>query len=237
MDEGEFDVEEDIAKGPKVVHHIPPTPAQVPASPQTPPTIAIPLPEPTALHITHTRQPAGYYRALNEGQHASSATTATPDDVEHSSIHWALAAVEVEPTLHEALSGPDGPEWQAAVDYEINQLEKLKAWKIITPPHYANIIPCHFVLATKRGPDGKKLKLRAQLVTNGQHQKHGIDYVETFAPMTNMTTICAVMSIATHCDWEIHQIDVKSAYLNAQLHDDIYMCTPPGYGLMRKNGE
>jgi hypothetical protein len=127
MDEGEFDVEEHISKGPKVGHHIPPTPAQVPAPLQTPPTISAPLPEPTALRITCTRQPAGYYRTLNEGQHTSSATTATPDDKEHSSIHWALTAAEAEPTLREALSGPNGPEWQAAVDYKINQLEKLKA--------------------------------------------------------------------------------------------------------------
>jgi hypothetical protein len=128
-----------------------------------------------------------------------------------------------------ALSGPDGPEWQAVINYEINQLEKLKVWKIITPPCNANIIPCHFVIATKRRPNGEKLKLRARLVANGQCQKHSIDYAEMFAPMTNMTTIHAVMSIAMHRDWEIHQIDVKSAYLNAQLHDDIYMHAPPGY--------
>jgi hypothetical protein len=60
--------------------------------------------------------------------------------------------------------------------------------------------------ATKRRPDGEKLKLRARLVANGQCQKHGIDYAEMFAPTTNMTTIHAVMSIAAHRDWEIHQI-------------------------------
>jgi hypothetical protein len=54
---------------------------------------------------------------------------------------------------------PDGLEWQEAVDYEINQLEKLRAWKVITPLSNANIIQCHFVLATKCGPDGEKLKL------------------------------------------------------------------------------
>jgi hypothetical protein len=164
---------------------------------------------------------------LNEGQQASSAINS--EDVEHDSIHWALAAVDAEPTLREALSGPDGAEWQEAVDYEISQLEKLRAWEVVTPPRHANIIPCHFVLATKRGPDGEKLKLRARLVANGQRQKEGLDYSETFAPTTNMTTIRAVLSIAAHRDWEIHQIDVKSAYLNAELHDDIYMRAPPGY--------
>src|SRR5882762_5320527 len=144
-------------------------------------------------------------------------------------LHFALAATQAKPTLKEVLSGPDVQEWQAAIDYEIGQLEKLGAWEIVDPPRGSNIIPCHFVLATKRGPDGEKLKLRARLVANGQRQKEGIDYSETFAPTTNMSTIRTVLAIAAHRDWEIHQIDVKSAYLNAELHDDIYMRAPPGY--------
>jgi hypothetical protein len=114
---------------------------------------------PETPHITRTHQRPGYYRKLNDGEYTSSATTLTSKNVEHSSNHWALAAAEAEPTLCEALSGPDGPEWQEAGDYEISQLEKLRAWKVITPPSNANIIPCHFVLAMKHRPDGEKLKL------------------------------------------------------------------------------
>jgi hypothetical protein len=175
------------------------------------------------------RPPAGYYRALNEGERATSVATDASVDEDPDQVHWALATAEPEPTLKEALSGPDGEEWQAAIDYEIGQLEKLSAWKIVSHPPRANIIPCHFVLATKRGPDGEKLKLRARLVANGQRQKHGLDYSETFAPTTNMTTIRTVLAIAAHRDWEIHQIDIKSAYLNAELKDTIYMRAPPGY--------
>jgi hypothetical protein len=84
-------------------------------------------------------------------------------------------------------------------------------------------------LATKRGADGEKLKLQAHLVANGQQQQYGLNYSETFAPTTNMTTIHTVLTIAAHCDWEIHQVDIKSAYLNAALKDTIYMRVPPGY--------
>jgi hypothetical protein len=59
----------------------------------------------------------------------------------------------------------------------------------VDPPPHANLIPCHFVLATKRGPNGEKLKLRARLVANGQRQKYGVDYFDTFAPTSNMTSI------------------------------------------------
>jgi len=131
--------------------------------------------------------------------------------------------------LKEALSGPDAAEWQEAIDYEISQLEKLGTWKIVDLPKGANIIPCHFVLATKRGLNGEKLKLHTCLLANGQHQEYGIDYRETFAPTSNMATIRAVLTMAARQNWEIHQIDVKSTYLNATLQDDIYMCPPPGY--------
>jgi hypothetical protein len=231
MDEGEYDATEPVqnANGQNIIQHILKIPEHPSAPPKTPPTNPVPLPKPETPHITRTRQPPGYYRKLNDGEYASSATTLTPKNVEHSSNHWALTAAEAKPTLREALSGPDGLEWQEAVDYEIIQLEKLRAWKVVTPPSNANIIPCHFVLATKRGPDGEKLKLQARLVANGQCQKHGIDYAETFAPTTNMTTIRAVLSIAAHGNWEIYQIDVKSVYLNAELHDNIYMRAAPGY--------
>ena len=77
-----------------------------------------------------------------------------------SDVHWALAAAELEPTLKEALSGPDGLEWQDALEYKIRQLEKLGEWEIVKLPPRVNIIPCHYVLVTKHGPDGEKIKLR-----------------------------------------------------------------------------
>jgi hypothetical protein len=156
----------------------------------------------------------------------------SPDEV-----YWAVATAEAQPTLREALSGPDGAEWQAAVDYEIGQLEKLNPWKIVDYPLYTNIILCHFILATKRGPDGEKLTLQACLVANGQRQKHRLDYSETFVPTTNMTTIRTILAIATHHNWEIHQMDIKSAYLNVELKDTIYMRALPGYLKVQDEGK
>lgn len=152
-----------------------------------------------------------------------------PDDEDIPLTQWALAAAEPEPTLQQALNGPDAIEWKEAIDYEISQLEKLGAWEIVNAPRNANIIPCHYVLATKRGPNGEKLKLRARLVANGQRQQHGLDYSETFAPTSNMSTIRTVLAMAAQQDWEIHQVDIKSAYLHAEIKEDIYMRAPPGY--------
>jgi hypothetical protein len=131
-----------------------------PTTPSTLPKVQQPLPIPTAPRATHIHPPVGYYKALNQGESASIATIPEPDD-DMELTQWALAAAEPEPTLQQALNGPDAIEWQEAVDYEISQLEKLGAWEVVDPPKHANIIPCHYVLVTKRGPDGEKLKLRA----------------------------------------------------------------------------
>jgi hypothetical protein len=81
------------------------------------------------------------------------------------------------------------------------------------------------VLATKRGPDGEKLKFRAHLVANGQHQQYGVNYFDMFTPTANMSTICMVLTMATQKDWEIHQVYIKSVYLYADIQEEIYMRT------------
>jgi len=66
-------------------------------------------------------------------------------------------------------------------------------------------------------------------MANGQHQKHGLDYSETFTPTTNMPTICTILAMAAQKDWDIHQVNIKSAYLHTEIKEDIYMRAPPGY--------
>jgi hypothetical protein len=66
---------------------------------------------------------------------------------------------------------------------------------LTNPPPYANIIPCHFVLATKCRVDREKLKLETHLVANKQQQQYGLNYSETFTPTTNMTTICTILTL------------------------------------------
>jgi hypothetical protein len=67
------------------------------------------------------------------------------------------------------------------------------------------------------------------LVTKGFHQKEGIYYTETFSPVAKMNTIRTIISLATSCQWEIHQMDVKSVFLNGDLHEEIYMQQPPSF--------
>jgi hypothetical protein len=128
-----------------------------PPTPTTPLRSNIPLPPPTAPRINRVCPATGYYRALHKGEGATS--TSIEEIGEENQTHWAAATAEAEPTLKEALNGADRAEWQTAIDYEIGQQEKLGVWQIVDPPPRTNIIPSHFVLVTKRGADGEKLKL------------------------------------------------------------------------------
>ncbi|KAG2754062.1 hypothetical protein P692DRAFT_20672500, partial [Suillus brevipes Sb2] len=86
------------------------------------------------------RPPPGYYTALNQGERAAIAAHTwepeqlEPEDAENITYHHAMAAVEPEPMLQQALNGPDGVEWQEAVDYEISQLVKLGTWELVNTP-------------------------------------------------------------------------------------------------------
>lgn len=82
---------------------------------------------------------------------------------------------------------------------------------------------------TKRGKDGSITKHKARLVARGNRQRYGIDYEETYAPVARYASIRCILALVAHHDLELHQMDVKSAYLNGELHETIYMRQPEGF--------
>lgn len=77
--------------------------------------------------------------------------------------------------------------------------------------------------------DGTIDKYKARLVARGFSQKEGIDYEETFAPTAKMSTRRLVLALAGQFNWKVHQMDVKSAFLNGDLQEEVYMTQPPGF--------
>ena len=73
------------------------------------------------------------------------------------------------------------------------------------------------------GPDGQIKCYKACLVAQGFSQVEGIDYNETFAPVTKFNSIWLLLALSARFDWEIHQMDVKSAFLNGKLKEEIYI--------------
>ena len=116
--------------------------------------------------------------------------------------------------LDKALHGPNAKEWQEALQYEINQLEKFNTWVVMDLPPGQMTIPCSEVVRVKQGPDGKVQSYRVRIVAGGHRQTEGVNYTETFSAAAKMPTVRTVLTNAATQDWEMEHIDIKSVYLN-----------------------
>ncbi|CAN0910966.1 Retrovirus-related Pol polyprotein from transposon TNT 1-94 [Linum grandiflorum] len=120
------------------------------------------------------------------------------------------------------------PEWRKAVLDEIQALEANGTWKIVTLPPGKRTVDYKWIFTTKYNADGSVERYKARLVARGFTQSFGIDYQETFAPVAKLKTIRILLSIAANEDWPLHQMDVKNAFLNGHLTEEVYMEIPEG---------
>eukprot|EP00873_Tetraselmis_striata_P021410 jgi/Tetstr1/441674/TSEL_029899.t1 len=132
-------------------------------------------------------------------------------------------------TLKQALSGPFKEQWAQAVESEFNSLEKQGTWVVCELPEERTAIPSKWVFKVKYNADGSIARFKARLVVQGCRQRHGIDYAETFAPTVKFTTIRVLFAIAVQYGWNIHQVDVDTAFMYAPVEEEIYMRPPPSY--------
>ena len=100
---------------------------------------------------------------------------------------------------------------------EYDALIKNGTWKLVDPPVGTKPIGCKWVYKNKYKSDGSLDKHKARLVVNGYAQKEGIDYEETFSPIEKWATIRTLLSLAAQKGWKVHQMDVKTAFLNGDL--------------------
>ena len=131
----------------------------------------------------------------------------------------------------EAANGPCSKYWNEAMGEEIESLEKMGTWEKVPLPENRKPISCKWVYRIKYNSDGKVSRYKARVVARGFNQIEGLDFDETYAPVTRLETIRLLLAIAVEKDWEIRQVDVKTAYLYGDLDEEIYMQPPPGYGV------
>ena len=133
--------------------------------------------------------------------------------------------------LAEAKRRPDWPLWEQAISEELTTLCKAGTWKLEAPPPRANVIGSKWVFKAKKDASGKVVQYKAWLVTQGFSQVEGVDYFDTYAPVAKLASLRVVIALANQMGWELHQVDVKGAYLNGELQPDevLYMRHPPGY--------
>ena len=120
-------------------------------------------------------------------------------------------------------------EWRIAMEEEYNSIMKNNTWSLVDLPHGKKAIGTKWVYKIKYKADGTLEKYKARLVAKGYVQQEGIDYEETFAPVAKMTTVRVVLAVATHHGWLVAQMDVKSAFLNGILEEEVYVQQPQGF--------
>lgn len=132
-------------------------------------------------------------------------------------------------TLDAALASPDAYRWREAIDDELQSLLEKGTYTLEPLPPGAKAIPCKWVFDYKLDAAGAITRYKARLVAKGFRQREGIDYTEVFAPVSKYTTLRALLALAAGADLELHQLDIKTAFLNGNLSETIYIEQPPGY--------
>ena len=132
-------------------------------------------------------------------------------------------------TYQEAIASPESEKWQEAMRSEMDSMYTNQVWTLIDPPERVKPIGCKWVFKKKTDMDGKVSTFKARLVAKGFKQIHGIDYDETFSPVAMLKSIRILLAIAAYHNYEIWQMDVKTAFLNGNLLEDVYMTQPEGF--------
>jgi hypothetical protein len=138
-------------------------------------------------------------------------------------------------TYEEAMESPEAPFWRHACEEEMKSHDEHKTFEVKTCPEGITPIPCKWVFDVKTDETGKIVRWKARLVAQGNWQIPGLDFGETFAPVASQVTRRVFFAMGAEQDWEIHQVDVKTAFLHGTVDEELYMLQPPGFHSGKEN--
>ena len=108
---------------------------------------------------------------------------------------------------------------------------KNDVWDVVPRTKGKSVITSKWIYKIKHAADGSIEKYKARFVARGFSQKEGVDYEETFAPVARYTSIRIVLALAAVKKWKIHQMDVKTAFLNGVVEEEVYVEQPLGFDM------
>lgn len=145
-----------------------------------------------------------------------------------------IAETDTDPTYKQAMMGKDKEHWQQAIDREYNSLREKGVYSIVTPPKGARIVGSKLVLKVKLDKDNRPIKYKARAVAQGFSQVEGVNYFDTYSPVAKVKSIKLAISLAAQDrNLSLFQIDFDTAFLNAELREEVYMRPPPGMHVER----
>ena len=131
-------------------------------------------------------------------------------------------------TYREAINTDEATAWTAAMEYELETINQYNTATLVDLPNGKKPLSTRWVFNKRAKPDSS-LQHKARLCVRGFEQKEGIDYKETFAPTMNMKSFRILCGLAAKYKMKIRQFDVRSAFLNGELEEEIYVTQPPGF--------
>ncbi|GJX72981.1 retrovirus-related pol polyprotein from transposon TNT 1-94 [Tanacetum coccineum] len=119
--------------------------------------------------------------------------------------------------------------WIEAMQEELNEFERLKVWELVPRPDKVMVITLKWIYKVKLDELGGILKNKARLVARGYRQEEGINFEESFAPVARLEAIRIFLAFAAHMNMVVYQMDVKTAFLNGNLREEVYVSQPDGF--------
>jgi hypothetical protein len=164
------------------------------------------------------------YRTLDNILGVDAAPGLMHHDVEEAELH--NISVE-EPKSFKNANGD--PNWNAAMEEELKSIRDNNTWVLDELPRGQHAIGLKWVYKVKRDEKGAIVKYKARLIAKGYVQRPGIDYEEAFAPVACLESVRPLLAISAHYGRGVHHMDVKSAFLNGELQEEVYVHQPLGF--------
>jgi hypothetical protein len=132
-------------------------------------------------------------------------------------------------SVEEIMSRHDSDTWRAAMGEEMSSFVENDAWVLVDKPADQKVVQCKWVFKLEHGSDRQPSRYKAGLVVRGFTQQAGIDYDETFARVVRRETIRLLIALAAELNLQIHNLNVRTAFLNGELDERIFMNQPKGF--------
>jgi hypothetical protein len=149
----------------------------------------------------------------------------TRSQVAHFCEHYSFVS-SIEPyRVEDALRDSD---WVLAMQEELNNFTRNEVWHLVPCPNQ-NVVGTKWVFRNKQDEHGVVTRNNARLVAKGYSQVEGLDFGETYAPVARLESIRILLPYATYHGFKLYQMDVKSAFLNGPIKEEVYVEQPPGF--------
>jgi hypothetical protein len=129
----------------------------------------------------------------------------------------------------EAMMSPEFGKWIEAMKSELESMSENQVWTLEDPPSDRKAVECKWIFKKKTDTDGNVTIYKARLVAKSFRQVQGVDYDETFSLLAMFKSIHFLLAMVAFHDYEIWQMDVKTAFLNGNIAEELYMMQPEGF--------